>query len=50
MQWQKCLEPEALCLLGYMLLTYFYMLTGHVEMALAYALIAIAYIEHLKRK
>jgi hypothetical protein len=50
MQWQKCLEFEALCLLGYMLLIYFYKLTGHTEMALAYALIATAHIKHLKSK
>ncbi len=50
MHWRKCLEPEALRLLGYMLLPYFYTLTGHPEIAMAYALIATAYLQLFKRK
>jgi len=49
MQWRNCLEPEALCLLGYMLLAYFHILTGHVEIAMVYALIAVASSQHLKK-
>jgi hypothetical protein len=50
MQWQKYFEPEALCLLGYMLLTYLYWLNGYVEIALVYALITTAHIKQINEK
>jgi hypothetical protein len=50
MKWRKCLEPEALYLLAYMLLTYFYTLTGHLEIAMAYALLVSAHLKHLTTK
>ena len=50
MHWNKCLEPEALCLLAYMFLVYFYMLIGHPEIAMVYAIITIAHFEHLRSK
>lgn len=50
MQWRDCLEPKALCLLAYMCLVYLYTLIGHVEIAVVYALIAAAHLEHLKSK
>jgi len=50
MEWRKCLEPDALGLLGYMSLTYLYILNTHLEIAMAYALIVCAYLNHLNKK
>lgn len=50
MEWRKCLEPNALRLLAYMLLTYFYIPHGHLEIAMAYALLVYAYLKHLNEK
>ena len=44
MEWRKCVEPKALSLLGYMVLTYLYIQAGHLEIALTHALIVCAHL------
>jgi len=49
MEWQKCLEPEALLLLGYMLASYHLAINGHILLAVAYTLFGITHFENLKK-
>ena len=50
MEWRKCLEPDALRLLAYMVLTCLYIPDGHIKIAMAYALLVCAYLKHLNKK
>jgi hypothetical protein len=50
MKGTKCLESDSLRLLAYMFIIHFTLQLGHVEIAVAYAIIATVHLNQMMRK